>query len=122
MIAAYLYLNAVLYFILAVWCVVLPEKTATALGFQLLNGSGKSEYFVIYGGLQLGLALFFAYCAYLPENQAMGLKFSLFLYVPIFTCRLISFLRFQEIGFTTIATAGLEAVLTAAVLYLYFRN
>lgn len=117
----YLYFNAVIYLLLAAWCVLLPEKTSQSLGFKLLNGSGRSEYFVVYGALQVGLAFFFAYCAAKPEYHQIGLIFSLAMYVPIFSFRLISFYRFSEIGMTTFATAGLELVLTGWAVYLYSR-
>ena len=43
-----------IYAILGVWCTLLPEKTASALGF-VFRGSGIVEYVVVYGGLEIGL-------------------------------------------------------------------
>ena len=43
-----------IYAILGVWCTLLPEKTASALGF-VFHGSGIVEYVVVYGGLEIGL-------------------------------------------------------------------
>ena len=39
------------------WCALQPAKTADSIGFALRPGSGQSEYFTVYGGLQLALGL-----------------------------------------------------------------
>lgn len=46
-----------LYVYLAVWCSVQPVETSRLVGFQLVPGSGQSEFLTVYGGLELGLAL-----------------------------------------------------------------
>ncbi len=121
MISKYLYFNSAIYLILALWCILLPEKTSKALGFELINSSGKSEYFVVYGALQIGLALFFAFTARQRQHQRIGIIFSLCLYLPIFLFRMISFYRWNEIGSTTFFTAVLEILLTFFAIFLYFK-
>ena len=54
----FLLVNAVLYFALAVLCTVRHLQTSRGSGYVQLDAAGHSEYLVIYGGLQLGLALF----------------------------------------------------------------
>lgn len=114
----YLFFNAGIYLLLAIWCIALPDKTSTAVGFQLIAGSGRSEYLAVYGGLQIGLAIFYALCALKPELRLFGIIFSCCLYVPLFSCRVISLLRFEQIGHVTYITAALELVLTSWALYL----
>lgn len=117
---AYLYLNAVLYAALAAWCTLAPRSTAAAQGFHQLANGGRSEYLVIYGGLQFGLAVFFWYVARLPDPR-VGLVFALALYVPIVLVRLVTVARFRPVGRTTLAVAGLEVVLLAMAVVLWFR-
>ena len=117
---AYLYLNAVLYAALAAWCTLAPRRTAAAQGFHQLANGGRSEYLVIYGGLQFGLAVFFWYVARLPDPR-VGLVFALALYVPIVLVRLVTVARFRPVGRTTLAVAGLEVVLLAIAVVLWFR-
>lgn len=114
----YLGINAILYLGLALWCMILPEKTSAALGFNLVSSSGRSEYLVVYGGMQLGFAVFFALCAMKTGWQYQGIVFACCLYVPILLCRAASFLFFKGIGGVTVATAGLEVVLTLWGLWL----
>ena len=64
MTSAYLYLNAAIYLLLAVWCTLAPARTAAAVGYASLTRSGQTEYLTIYGGLQLGLAFLFAWFAW----------------------------------------------------------
>ncbi|QDU31005.1 hypothetical protein ETAA8_61580 [Anatilimnocola aggregata] len=55
----FLALVGVAYIILGVWCTVSPQQTANSIGYSFRNGSGMSEYITVYGGLELGMGLFF---------------------------------------------------------------
>ncbi|SFN13264.1 DUF4345 domain-containing protein [Dokdonella immobilis] len=120
MAAVYLWINAVLYALLALWCTVLPTRTSQAIGFIELSSSGRSEYAVIYGGMQFGFAFLFAWAA-LSGNHRFGLIFSLAIYVPILLFRIVSVLRFWPVSATTLATGALEVLLTAAAIALWLR-
>ena len=115
----YLYFNAVLYAVFALWCTLAPAQTAKAVGYDLLSRSGESEYLVVYGGLQLGLALFFFYCARVGE-QRIGLVLALALYAPIVAYRCVTVARQWPVAATTLGTGVLEIALllgAAAVLW-----
>jgi hypothetical protein len=120
MTALYLWTNAVLYALLALWCAILPDKTSQAIGFLELSSSGRSEYAVIYGGMQFGFAFLFAWTA-LSGNHRFGLIFALALYVPILLFRIVSVARFWPVSTTTLATGALEVVLTACAIALWLR-
>lgn len=120
MAALYLWINAVLYALLALWCTVMPLRTSQAIGFVELSSSGRSEYAVIYGGMQFGFAFLFAWTA-LSGNHRFGLIFSLAIYVPILMFRIVSVLRYWPVSATTLATGALEVVLTAAAVLLWLR-
>lgn len=107
----YLYVNAALYAIFGVWCLVAPTTTARTLGYSVLAASGESEYRVVYGGLQIGMALFFAYCA--RANDRAGLVFAVALYVPIVLVRAITVMKFP-VSSMTLGVGALEALLLAA--------
>ena len=53
----YLTVVGLLYAALAAWCSIDPATTSEKVGFERIGGSGRSEFFVIYGGLEFGLAL-----------------------------------------------------------------
>ena len=55
----FLAIVGIAYLVLAVWCALKPGQTSNSVGLTLQPGSGQSEYLVVYGGLQLGLGLFF---------------------------------------------------------------
>lgn len=118
MVAGFLYLNAVLYAVLALWCTVKPWATSSSMGYARLDPGGKSEYLVVYGGLQLGLAVVFAYCAWAGELR-VGLLLALALYVPIVAYRLVTVARFRPVGATTRWVAGLELALLVASVALW---
>ena len=123
MVNAYLYLNAFLYAFLAAWCTVFPAETSVAVGFQALTRSGQSEYLVIYGGLQLGMAFLFAYFAW-SKQPRNGLVLALAFYVPIVVYRAGTLVAFWPVEATTLLLAVLEwaMLIAAAVLWRHSRE
>lgn len=121
MLDAYLWLNAALYFVFALWCALGWKRTSAAMGYVQLDAGGRSEYLTIYGGLQLGLAGFFAWCAYAGDARA-GLVLALALYVPIVAFRIVSIARHRPVGGVVRAVAALEVALLALALALWFAG
>jgi hypothetical protein len=121
MTALYLWINAALYALLALWCTLMPAITSQSIGFVELSSSGQSEYAVIYGGMQFGFAFLFAWTA-LSGNHRFGLIFSLAIYVPILLFRIISVLRYWPVSTTTLATGALEIALTGAAILLWMNS
>ena len=120
MTAIYLWLNAAIYAVFALWCALRLDSTSANLGYTTLSNSGRSEYFTVYGGLQWGLALVFAYMAAKPELQRPGIAVAIALYAPIVLHRTISLLRFGPVETLTKAVAGLEIAMLAIALVLWF--
>jgi len=119
MTSVFLYFNALLYAVFAAWCTLAPRRTAEAMGYTSVSSSGQSEYLVVYGGLQLGLAMFFLICARSGELR-LGLLLALALYVPIVAYRLVTLARFWPVGGTTLVVAALEVTLLLASIALWF--
>lgn len=110
----YLYVNAIIYAVFGAWCLIAPGTTANNLGYTALNGSGESEYRVVYGGLQIGLALFFAYCA--RTSDRAGLVLAVALYVPIVLVRAVTVVKFP-VSSMTLGVGALEALLLVTGLW-----
>ncbi|MEO7433480.1 MAG: DUF4345 domain-containing protein [Dokdonella sp.] len=106
----YLYFNAFIYAALALWCTLAPTDTAVAVGYETLSRSGMSEYLVVYGGLEFGLALFFVWCVHSGMQRA-GVAFSLALYVPIVLYRFATVIHQWPVASITLGTGILEIVL-----------
>lgn len=95
MAAAYLWLNAVMYLGLALWCALRPTETARALGYGELSAAGRTEFLTIYAGLELGLAAIYACLAWYELLWPLGLLFSVFLYGGIVVFRLFGLRRYR---------------------------
>jgi hypothetical protein len=121
-VAIYLYLNAALYGLFAVLCTLNTRGTSASLGYLTLSTGGRSEYLVIYGGLQLGLAVFFALLASRPPMHALGLTFALCLYAPIATYRVVTVALFRPVPALTLAVAALEVGLLVGGVVLWLRT
>lgn len=118
--ALYLYVNAALYLLFAIWCTLGMSKTSANLGYEVLSASGRSEYLVIYGGLQLGMAALFAYTAANPQLQRPGLLIALCFYAPIVAYRVVTVLKFWPVRSMTLYVGALEVLLLVAGLLLWF--
>lgn len=122
MIKAYLLLNGVLYILFALWCTIMPEKTASALGLSFRSGSGKSEYITVYGGLEFGLGVFFLVTALRPEMREPGLLLALLFYAGLVAWRTGTFLLVPGIGKVTYFFGAFELVLGLAALALWLTR
>lgn len=121
MLDAYLWLNAALYLVFGLWCALGWRRTSAAMGYVQLDASGRSEFLTVYGGLQLGLAGFFAWAA-AGDSDRVALALAVALYVPIVAFRIVSTLRNRPVGGVTRAVAVLEASLLAMALALWFTG
>jgi hypothetical protein len=115
----YLYINAALYLLFALWCTVAPRSTAASLGYKGLSPGGRSEYLVIYGGLQLGLAAMFCLCARNPAFHDLGLRIAVALYAFIVLYRLATLILYWPVSTVTAMTGMLEAALLIAALVIW---
>ncbi|HTL15148.1 MAG TPA: DUF4345 domain-containing protein [Thermomonas sp.] len=122
MTARYLWLNAVLFIAFAAWCALRAEPTAQALGFTAMDAGGRTEYLAVYGGLQLGLGLLFAWTARAPDRLRFGLLLALALYGPIVALRGIGLLRYGPVPLLTQVTAAGEALMLLLALALWFAR
>jgi hypothetical protein len=111
MLRTYLYVNAGLYVIFALWCTLMPEKTADALGLGFKSGSGKSEYITVYGGMEFAIAMFFLLAALRPEMRQAGLIFALLFYGGLVAWRIPTLLMVSGVKQITYGFAAAEAVL-----------
>jgi Domain of unknown function (DUF4345) len=119
MLKAYLVLNAALYVIFALWCTIAPSYTASALGLSWRNGSGKSEYITVYGGMEFAIAMFFLVCAFKPEWHQPGLIFGLLFYGGLVLWRIPTLILIPGVARTTYYFAASEFVLLLMALALW---
>ncbi len=111
-----------IYLGLALWCMAQPEKTAGSLGLSLKPGSGQSEYFTVYGGMQLALGLFFLAPLVRPEMLSTALLISLVFHGCLVLCRTVSFTLFSGVVNPTWYFAASEWVLFLGTLAFWWRG
>lgn len=76
----YLVINALLNLIFSGWCFLYPESTAAAVGYTLNGQKGFAEYAAVYGGIQAGMGIFFALCAWQSQLTQPGLVMAACIY------------------------------------------
>lgn len=107
----YFILNAVIYLLFSVWCMIRPGETAKSLGYETLSNSGKAEYAAVYVGMELGLCAFFAICAFNPSMLRPGLIFATCFYLGLMIARTISVLLLDNVSKMTFVAGGMEYIL-----------
>lgn len=69
----FLYVLAILYIGLGVWCAVAPVTTSKKVGLDRVGEAGCSEFMTVYGGLEVGMGILFALLAWRPESVSYGI-------------------------------------------------
>lgn len=117
----FLVVVGVAYLLLAIWCMWQPSKTAASIGFDLRPGSGQSEYFTVYGGLQLGLGLVFLLPLLRPDALSFSLTACLLVHGSLILVRALSLVLYSGISSMTWGFAALELVLFLLSLLLWTK-
>ena len=118
----YLAIVGIIYLLLALWCVMQPTKTSNSIGFELRPGSGQSEYFTVYGGLQLALGLVFLLPLVRPEFLSASLLICLLVHGSLTLLRTISLLLFSGVTNPTWYFAVSEWILFLATLGFWWKR
>lgn len=117
----FLIVNGVLYVALAAWCTLLPMKTSSAIGFGLPNSSAKSEYLVVYGGLELAMGAFFLLCAFKANMLEAGLWFALLTYGCLMVYRWSTIFGLKDLSSFIYTMVAVETLMTALSVWLLWR-
>ncbi|WP_233216544.1 DUF4345 family protein [Blastopirellula marina] len=96
------------YLTLGVWCSAAPSHTSNSVGFDLQKGSGQSEFFTVYGGVELAWGLIFLMPLLWSEFTRPLLIACVLIHGLSVVFRAISFLLFSGMGTTTYVLAGVE--------------
>ena len=118
----YLYFNSLLYLLMGLWSTFSSQSTAIRIGYLTMSKRGRSEYLVIYGGLQIGLAITFFLLGRDPVYSRLGLLISIGFYAPIVIFRVVTGLMNRPVSGSARGTIAFETLLLIVALWLYHRN
>ena len=121
----YLVIVALLYIGLSMWCSFQPKVTSEKVGFQLVGGSGKSEFLTVYGGLEFGLALVLLASLAKPETVGFGLIACVLIHASLVVFRSVGFFCFSGFDSITYRLAIGEWIITLlglAIIFLRSKN
>ena len=110
-----------IYAILGVWCTLLPEKTASALGLAF-HGSGIVEYVVVYGGLEIGLGTAMIIGVF-NSRLFPGVFFMTTLFSGILPIFRVAMITVHGSTTTLLALLGVESLIVLSLLAsVFFRR
>lgn len=122
MAVVYLALNAVVYLGLGLWCTLDPGGTSRAIGFTFAKAAARSEYVTVYGGLEVGMGLFFALAAWHEPVRHAGLWFALLTYGCLALFRIGTLLAYDDLGRFPWIMLSIELPMAAAAGWLVARG
>lgn len=97
-----------------------PAEVVSFVGIELPTPAARSDVRAVYGGMQLGLAAFLAYCAAKPERTALGLAATTTCIVGLATARGLGAIVDGEVAPITLVYLSVEAgsaAIAAAALW-----
>jgi hypothetical protein len=109
----------ILYLLSGLWCALNPQVASEFLGYILTN-VGISEFFAVYGGLQVGLGVAMLIASIKTEYIEASLLFASITSLGLLVFRLIALVRFDA-SEGIVAMVILEAVIVI-VLGLQYRK
>ena len=118
----FLVVVGLLYAGLAIYCAVAPNKAADTVGLELKGGSGRSEFLTVYGGLEMGMALFFLLAAWRPEHARSGVLACFAIHFCLVAFRSVSFAMFDDITPSTYKLAVGEWVIFIASIAAWWKG
>ena len=89
---------------------VIPEQMAAKVGVTLANTGAIVDVQGLYGGLEVGLALFLAYCARSPDRTRLGLVAGTLALGGIAISRLVAMAHFGMPESSVAILVGLDLV------------
>ncbi len=115
-----LLLFGALYLVLGAWCLVAPATTSRKVGLDLLGATGRSEFLVVYGGLELAMGAFFLWCGLEGSLHRAGLLFALLSSAALALTRLGTLLVLPGIQRGTYLFFAVEVLMAAAAAFGFF--
>ncbi|MEM8861080.1 MAG: DUF4345 family protein [Chloroflexota bacterium] len=117
----FLYVAAAFYLLFAILYMVFPLTLAGAMGVTTADSTGIIDIRAVYGGFQLGLAIFLFWAAGAEEWTYPGLLITVLTTGGIAIVRLVSMVISWEIGNHWIGLA-IEVVVTLIATVLILRR
>jgi hypothetical protein len=102
-----------------------PEQMARPLGILLTNGDATSDARAVYGGMELGLALFLVHCNLAPSRRATGLAAATLTLLGLGSSRLIGILLAAGVvtaGTTQLLATDLAGTLICASVWIAYHR
>jgi hypothetical protein len=117
-----LWLFGLLYVILGIGCIVAPTTASRKVGFELVGGAGRSEFIVVYGGLEIALGIFFLVCGWEPQFQRAGILLALLSSACLALARAATLLFVPDLPRITYTLFTVEVLMTAVAALAFYLD
>lgn len=107
-----------IYLFLGIWCLARPDRLASSIGLSFANGSGRSEFLAVYGGLEIGLGAALLMVALGGKSLSVVVLMVAVIHGGIVLGRVVGFAtieRVEQITYILFATEATTFVLALVV-------
>ena len=98
-----------------------PVDVATRIGFGLVGNSGRSEFMVVYGGLELAIGIFLSLCARRSDYIPAGVLFALVSSACLFFVRAYTVLVLPDLFGITYRLLIVELVIVTVAISAWYK-
>ncbi len=117
---AILLLFGFVYGALGLWCFIGPEGVAARVGLEFVDESGRAEFQVVYGGLEMAIGVYLIICGLTASLRLSGLLFLMISSGFLFGVRGIALMGdgvFTQTTYTLLATEVVMLSLAASAFF-----
>jgi hypothetical protein len=117
-----LWSSAVVFALIGLYFLLMPERATAAIGVEMTNATGHTDIMATYGGMMLGMAVFYTWVALNPARYEAGLWSVLVVYAGLALGRTWAIVGGQRPGIMMWSFLSLEVTAAALAALILFRN
>jgi len=85
-----LWASAIIFALIGVYFLAVPDRAAASIGVAMLDDTGRTDIRATYGGMVLGIAVFFGWAARAPDRTVAGLWSMILVYGGLALGRIVA--------------------------------
>ena len=117
-----LWASAIVFLLIGLYFLLMPDRATAAIGVQMTNATGRTDIMATYGGMMLGMAVFFTWTALSASRYEAGLWCVLVVYAGLALGRAWAIGGGQRPGAMMWSFLAIEVVTAGLAALVLFRN
>ena len=117
-----LWSSALVFALIGLYFLLMPDRATAAIGVAMTNATARTDIMATYGGMMLGMAVFYTWVALSPARYEAGLWSVLVVYAGLGLGRTWAIVGGQRPGVMMWSFLAIEITAAALAALILFRN